>query len=90
LNKLLAAEPDDGRLIEELYVLVLNRLPLAILVFRDQQVLFRREIAWVRRCGRSTAECARPRCMEAIDVDAVAQAIDAVLARPDPRAAGTR
>ncbi|HVJ74040.1 MAG TPA: glycosyltransferase family 9 protein [Casimicrobiaceae bacterium] len=57
---------------------------------RDQQVLFRREIAWVRRCGRSTAECARPRCMDAIDVDAVSQAIDAVLARPDPRAAGTR
>lgn len=55
---------------------------------RDQQVLFRREIAWVRRCGRSTSECAHPRCMDAIDVDAVASAIDAVLARPDPR--GTR
>ena len=57
---------------------------------RDQHALFRREIAWVRRCGRTTAECARPRCMEAIDVDAVAQAVDAVLARPDPRAAVAR
>jgi ADP-heptose:LPS heptosyltransferase len=35
---------------------------------RDQQVLFRREIAWVRRCGRGIAECPRPRCMEAIDL----------------------
>jgi len=52
---------------------------------RDQHVLFRREIAWVTRCGRSTAECAHPRCMDAIDVDAVAAAIDDVLSRPDPR-----
>jgi len=52
---------------------------------RDQRVLFRREIAWVRRCGRSTAECPHPRCMDAIDVDAVDAAIDDVLARPDPR-----
>ena len=57
---------------------------------RDQHILFGREIAWVRRCGRSTAECARPRCIEAVDVDAVASAIDAVLARPDPRAAVAR
>jgi ADP-heptose:LPS heptosyltransferase len=41
---------------------------------RDQRILFRREVAWVRRCGRSTAECASPRCMEAIDVSAVLQA----------------
>jgi ADP-heptose:LPS heptosyltransferase len=47
---------------------------------RDQQVLFRREITWVRRCGRSTAECPEPRCMHAIEVDAVERAIDALLA----------
>jgi len=34
---------------------------------RDQRVLFRREIAWVRRCGRSPDECPAPRCMQAID-----------------------
>ena len=32
---------------------------------RDQRVLFKREIAWVRR---GIAECPRPRCMEAIDL----------------------
>jgi len=35
---------------------------------RDQRTLFKREIDWVRRCQRSTAECAAPRCMAAIDV----------------------
>ena len=57
---------------------------------RDQRVLFRRRIAWVRRCGRSTAECAHPRCMDAIGVDAVDAAIDEVLARPDPREVRSR
>lgn len=54
---------------------------------RDQHVLFRREIPWVTRCGRSPAECAHPRCMDAIDVEAVAGAIDDVLRRPDIRGA---
>ncbi len=42
---------------------------------RDQRVLFRREIPWVRRCGRTTAQCASPRCMHAIGIDAVTSAI---------------
>jgi ADP-heptose:LPS heptosyltransferase len=42
---------------------------------RDQHVLFKRELAWVRRCGRSLAECPHPRCMDAIEVDAVQAAI---------------
>jgi ADP-heptose:LPS heptosyltransferase len=45
---------------------------------RDQRVLFRREIPWVRRCGRSTAECAEPRCMHAIAVEAVLEAVRGV------------
>ncbi|CAG0964834.1 Lipopolysaccharide core heptosyltransferase RfaQ [Burkholderiales bacterium] len=54
---------------------------------RDQRILFKREIDWVRRCGRSIAECPHPRCMDAIGVDAVEAAIGDVLARPDPREA---
>ena len=38
---------------------------------RDQHVLFRREIEWVRRCARSPAQCPEPRCMQAISLDAV-------------------
>jgi ADP-heptose:LPS heptosyltransferase len=45
---------------------------------RDQTILFRREVEWVRRCGRSTAQCAEPRCMQAIGVEAVLAAADAV------------
>ncbi len=41
---------------------------------RDQRTLFKREIAWVRRCQRSLAECPAPRCMQAIEADAVARA----------------
>ena len=46
---------------------------------RDQQVLFRRRIEWVRRCGRTPAECAEPRCMHAIGVEAVMQAVQGLL-----------
>ncbi|MEP7061771.1 MAG: glycosyltransferase family 9 protein [Betaproteobacteria bacterium] len=46
---------------------------------RDQRILFRRDIAWVRRCGRSTAQCPHPRCMDAIDVDSVIAAIGDVM-----------
>jgi ADP-heptose:LPS heptosyltransferase len=51
---------------------------------RDQRILFRREIDWVRRCGRSTAECAEPRCMHAIPVENVLAAAERA------RAAGHR
>ncbi len=46
---------------------------------RDQTILFGRDIAWVRRCGRSTAECAHARCMDAIGIRAVTDAVEAVL-----------
>lgn len=46
---------------------------------RDQRVLFRREVDWVRRCGRTTRECAEPRCMHTIGVDAVLAAADGLL-----------
>ena len=38
---------------------------------RDQQFLFGRRVEWVRRCGRTLAECPEPRCMHAIEVDEV-------------------
>lgn len=41
---------------------------------RDQHRLFRREIAWVRRCQRSIEECPAPRCMHAIGIGDVTRA----------------
>jgi ADP-heptose:LPS heptosyltransferase len=52
---------------------------------RDQRVLFEREISWVRRCGRSLAECPHPRCMDAIGIDAVAAAIASLGIKLDDR-----
>jgi ADP-heptose:LPS heptosyltransferase len=43
---------------------------------RDQRMLFRREVDWVRRCGRTLAECPEPRCMHAIGVEEVLVAAD--------------
>jgi ADP-heptose:LPS heptosyltransferase len=41
---------------------------------RDQDVLFKRHVAWVRRCSRGPAECPAPRCMHGIGVEAVLSA----------------
>jgi len=45
---------------------------------RDQTILFKRDIAWVRRCGRSVAQCPEHRCMPAITLDAVLRAVNAL------------
>ncbi|HTP48161.1 MAG TPA: glycosyltransferase family 9 protein [Casimicrobiaceae bacterium] len=42
---------------------------------RDQRILFKREIPWVRRCARTLTECPHPRCMDAVTVDRVLGAI---------------
>ena len=42
---------------------------------RDQRIVFGRDVAWARVCRRSLAECARPRCMEAIALEDVMRAI---------------
>jgi ADP-heptose:LPS heptosyltransferase len=38
---------------------------------RNQHKLFRREIAWVQRCGRNPEECSTPACMHGITLDTV-------------------
>jgi ADP-heptose:LPS heptosyltransferase len=51
-----------------------SAVTLADFPCRDQNRLFKREIAWVRRCQRSTSECGEARCMQAIGVEEVARA----------------
>ncbi len=46
---------------------------------RDQHLLFRREVEWVRRCTRTLEQCAAPRCMEAIETGRVVAALDEML-----------
>ncbi len=57
---------------------------------RDQAVLFGREVAWVRRCSRTLAECAEPRCMHAISIDAVLAATRKVRAMSHPTEGSVR
>jgi hypothetical protein len=42
---------------------------------RDQHLLFKREVSWVRRCARTSTQCAAPRCLEAVSLTAVRGAI---------------
>jgi ADP-heptose:LPS heptosyltransferase len=42
---------------------------------RDQTLLFKRDIDWVRRCGRSVAQCPAHLCMPAISDDMVRAAV---------------
>ena len=49
---------------------------------RDQHRLFKRDIGWIQRCQRTPAECPAPRCMQAIGVEAVAQAALEIVRRP--------
>lgn len=58
------------------------RAVTAEIACRDQDVLFRRHIGWVRRCGRNSGECEVPRCMQAIDVATVLAAVDQLLGVP--------
>ena len=49
---------------------------------RDQRRLFKREIQWIRRCQRTPAECAEPRCMQGIGVAPVLRAAEEVMVWP--------
>ena len=51
---------------------------------RDRQVLFKREIPWIRRCDRGPGQCAAPRCMHAIELDPVRAQIDQLLSMREP------
>jgi ADP-heptose:LPS heptosyltransferase len=46
---------------------------------RDQRILFKREISWVRRCQRRSGECIDNRCMRSISVEQVLSMAKALL-----------
>ena len=48
---------------------------------RDQKLLFKREITWLRTCSRDNRECANNLCMQVIDLAMVVSAVDRMLAR---------
>lgn len=54
---------------------------------RNQNRIFNRAVPWVERCGRTTEQCPRPRCMEALTVEMVTAALDSLAAGRKPAAA---
>jgi ADP-heptose:LPS heptosyltransferase len=46
---------------------------------RDQELLFDRQLPWMRQCWRAVTECGDPVCIRRIDVQSVTSAIDAVV-----------
>jgi hypothetical protein len=42
---------------------------------RDQRILFRRRKDWIRRCGRGASECSHARCMDALGIERVQEAL---------------
>lgn len=49
---------------------------------RDENIIFRRHLAWAGHCGRTPAQCPAPRCMQALDVKQVTDALEDVLRDP--------
>jgi ADP-heptose:LPS heptosyltransferase len=47
---------------------------------RDQQLVFKRSLPWVRRCYRSPRECSDNRCMKSISMAMVTSALEQALA----------
>jgi len=60
---------------------------------RDENLIFRRDLPWSEHCGRSTEQCASrnaaqygsPKCMHALTVEMVIEALDSILAESDRR-----
>lgn len=50
---------------------------------RNQKLLFKREISWMKRCTRSVHECNNNLCMQAITLCMVKSACDLLLSRRD-------
>jgi ADP-heptose:LPS heptosyltransferase len=45
---------------------------------RDENLVFRRHLPWAGHCGRTTAQCPAPRCMHALTVAMVVEALDSL------------
>jgi len=58
-------------------------VPVTIADFpcRDQKLLFKREISWMKRCVRSVRECNSNLCMQAITLEMARDACDLLLSR---------
>jgi ADP-heptose:LPS heptosyltransferase len=54
---------------------------------RDENLLFRRYLPWTEHCGRTTAQCASPKCMQALTAEMAIDALESLLAESGTRIA---
>ncbi len=54
---------------------------------RDENMIFRRHLPWAEHCGRTMAQCPAPKCMQALSVDMVVDALESL--ERDARRTGT-
>ena len=47
---------------------------------RDENIVFRRYLPWAEQCGRTTAQCASPKCMHALSAGMAINALESLLA----------
>lgn len=47
---------------------------------RDENMIFRRHLPWAEHCGRTTAQCAAPKCMQALTAEMALNALQSLLA----------
>jgi ADP-heptose:LPS heptosyltransferase len=62
-----------------------RKVTIAKFPCRDENVVFRRYLPWAEQCGRSTTQCASPKCMHALTVEMVIKALDSLLAESGSR-----
>ena len=67
-----------------------RKVTIAPFPCRDENLLFRRYLPWAAHCGRTTAQCASPKCMQVLTDEMAIEALDSVLAETGRRMAGQR
>jgi len=64
-----------------------RKVTIANFPCRDENIVFRRHLPWAGQCGRTTAQCASPKCMHALTVEMVIAALESILAESGRRMA---
>lgn len=64
-----------------------RKVTIAKFPCRDENLLFRRYLPWAEHCGRTTAQCASPKCMQALTTEMAIKALESLLAESGSRMA---
>ncbi|HVY06711.1 MAG TPA: glycosyltransferase family 9 protein [Burkholderiales bacterium] len=60
-----------------------RKVTIAKFPCRDENLVFRRHLAWAEHCGRTTAQCSFAKCMHALSADMAIEAMQSLAAEMD-------